>query len=239
MITLSVTENQKNEDNLFYVQSTSCDLLSQAGCVARIKSAQERSSLTVSCPEELIGVIRAEIVDKIAEIITIKYKTEFLRENLKVGGLSAVEKDILYASLIAADLDDDKKYTISKINSFNEIAIDGVFNFCLRPLRKKWLDVCECVPNCFLNSQLKEFIYYLIENKRKTVYIDQGKVYDSHYRRLNRSSLLGGEKAKITREVLLSNCGSIDINGKIPKEDEFYLKEYYYDKIFFSGNYLN
>ena len=56
------------------------------------------------------------------------------------------------------------------------------------------------------------------------MYIDGGKVYDNHYRRLKRSSLLGGENIMIIREVLLSNCGEVELFGDIPKEDEYYLK---------------
>ena len=119
------------------------------------------------------------------------------------------------------------------------MAIDGVYNFKLKPLRKKWQEVVECVPQCFLSTQLKEFISYLLENKRKRVYIEDGRVYDWHYRRINRSSLLSGEKVKIVKEVLLSNCGEIEISGKVPKEDEFYLKEYYFDKISFSEKFTN
>jgi hypothetical protein len=69
------------------------------------------------------------------------------------------------------------------------------------------------------------------------VYVDSGKVYDSHYRRLKRSSLLDGEGVKIIREILLSNCGEVELNGSLPKEDEYYLKEFYSDKIIFSSGY--
>ena len=72
---------------------------------------------------------------------------------------------------------------------------------------------------------------------KKRVYIDGGKVYDNHYRRLKRSTLLDGEDMKIIREILLSNCGEVELSGKIPEKDEYYLKEYYNDKIFFSCGY--
>jgi hypothetical protein len=89
------------------------------------------------------------------------------------------------------------------------------------------------MPPSFINSQLKDFITFLLENKKKRSYIDSGKVYDQHFRRLYRCSLLGGDKAKITREIILSNCGEIEINGSLSPDDEFYLKEYYKDKIYF------
>ena len=115
--------------------------------------------------------------------------------------------------------------------------MDGVYNFRLKPLKKKWGEVASYIPTSFLNTQLKEFITYLLENRKKRVYIDCGRVYDSHYRRLRRSMLLGGDGVEIVREVLLSGCGEVELCGDIPKDDEFYLKEYYSDKIYFSGSF--
>ena len=92
-------------------------------------------------------------------------------------------------------------------------------------------------PTCFVSSQLRDFIGYLIENRKKRVYVDEGKVYDSHFRRLKRCSLLDGEELKIIREILLSNCGEVEISGKIPEEDEMYVRELFGDKIYFSSGY--
>ena len=231
-----VTENQTAEDNLLYLQTMLSELFTNSDCNARLDSVFGRSKLTINCPDYYGDIIKTEVCDRVAEVITIKYKSEFFNSNLKVGGLSVNEKDILYASLIAADLDDDKKYTFDRLKNYSEIAIDGVYNFRLKLLKKKWWDVIDCIPPCFLTSQLKEFISYLIENKRKRVYIDNGRVYDNHYRRLNRCALLGGQGVKIIREVLLSNCGEVNITGDIPKEDEFYLKEFYTDKISFKSD---
>ena len=239
MTSITITENQSNEDGLLYVQTSGSELFSYAGASARLFSVDERSILTINCPEYYSDIIRAEIADKVAEIITIKYKYDYFKKNLHVGGLSAVEKEILLTSLIAADFDDDKKYAYDRIKSFTEISVDGTFNFRLKPLKSKWGEVVDCIPNCFLSSQLKEFISYLIENKRKRVFVDHGKVYDSHYRRLKRSSLFGGDKIKILREILPSNCGEVELAGKIPEEDEYFLKEYYKDKIIFSSGEVN
>ena len=239
MINISITENELSEENLLYVQSAVSEVAFHAGCSISENKNCGRAKLSINCPEYYSDIIRTEIADTVAEIIAIKYKYEFFKKNLHVGGLSKVEKEILFTSLIAADLEDDKKYAYERIKTYQEIAVDGIFNFRLKPLKKKWQDVVGCVPSCFLNTQLKEFITYLLENKKKRVYVDGGRVYDSHYRRLKRTSLLDCEKVKIVREVLLSNCGEVELNGAIPKEDEYYLKEYYTDKIIFSNGYIN
>ena len=236
MAQIKITESGSNENNLFYVQSALGEIFTHAGCSLTNLADEKRSILTVNCPEEYKDIIRVEISDKVAEVIAIKYKNDFFKKSIVIDGLSSVEKEILIASLIAADLEEDKKYAFERIKKDDSIAIDGIFNFKLKQLKKKWQEIVAYIPTCFLNSQLKEFISYLIENKRKRIYVESGRVYDSHYRRLKRSTLLDGQSTLITREILLSNCGEIRLYGELPEEDEYYLKEFYNDKIVFSSN---
>lgn len=237
MTSIIISEKDYNQNNLFYIQSSIGDLLSHADCSITPSKMDGRVALLINCPEYYIDIIRTEIADKVAEILVIKYKYEYLKKQVAVCGLSSIEREILLTSLIAADLDDDKKFAFDRLKSDNNICIDGIYNFKLSCLRKKWQDIAECIPACFMNTQLKDFIYYLLENKKKRVYVDNGLVYDCHFRRLKRSMLLDGESIKIIREILLSNCGEVELLGQIPKDDEYYLKEFYNDKIFFSNRY--
>ena len=145
----------------------------------------------------------------------------------------------MIASLISADLEEDKRYTFEKLRGVKELAVDGIYNFRLQALRKKWEEIVSYMPKCFVNSQLKDFIGFLLENKRKRVYVENECVFDSHFRRLNRCSLLGGENLVLLREILLSGAGEVEIKGKISELDEKYLKEYYGDKIYFVNKYFS
>ena len=233
MAKIIISENQKGKNNLYYIQSCLSELFVRTGSNL-FEKEDLRNDLILDCKDCFLEVIRAEIFDKIAEVIAVKYKYDFFKENIKISGLKSCEYEILMASLIAADLDDDKKYCISKLPQVNEINIDGFYNFRLGALKKKWTEVASYMPPSFINSQLKDFITFLLENKKKRSYIDSGKVYDQHFRRLLRCSLLGYDNAVVIREVLLSNCGEVEINGKLEPDDEYYLKEYYKDKIYFS-----
>lgn len=237
MTEITISENEYNENNLLYLQTTLSELLANIECKQKCSLVGKRYKYTLICPDNYQDIIRAEIADKLAEIIAVRYKYEFFKKTIKLVGLSPLEKEILYVGLIAADLEDDKKYSFDRFKYMNEIAIDGTYNFKLQPLKRKWSDVASYMPNCFLPSQLKDFMIYLLENKKRRAYIDQENVYDSHFRRLRRCMLLEGEKAKIVREVLLSNCGEVELNGKIPIEDEKYIKDYYGEKIFFTTNF--
>lgn len=236
MTKIIITENDYNQNNLLYIQSVMGELFSHADCSVRFGELSGRASLSITCPEYYADIVKAETADKIAEIIAIKYKYDYFKNCIKTVGLKTIEKELLYAGLIAADFDEDKKYAFDKLKSYEDMAIDGIFNFRLQPLKDKWKDVVQYIPAGFMNTQLKEFISYLVKSKKKRVYIDCGKVYDWHYRMLKRSSLLDGDSIKIVREVLLSNCGEVELNGEIPNEDEYYLKEFYSDKIIFARN---
>ena len=239
MTTILVTEKQGEKGNLYYVQSSLTDVFSYANCTLSVEQVNDRQMLRINCPSEYKDIVCVEVADKVAEVIAIKYKNDYFKNGINIQGLNQIEKEIMYASLIAADLDEDKKYSFDKIKGSENIAIDGMFNFKLGALRKKWQDIIDYIPNCFLNTHLKDFVGYLLENKRKRVYVESGRVYDCHYRRLKRSQLLDGDKAKIVREILLSNCGEVRLTGELPQEDEYYLKEFYNDKIVFCGENSN
>ena len=239
MAKIIVTDKDYNENNLLYAQNCLGELVQSVSGSFSIERSGNRSVLTVNCPSEYQEILSAEIADKTAEVVAINYKYEFFKKYVKVAGLNEKEYEILLASLIAADLEEDKRYAFEKMKGSFDIAIDGVYNFRLKALKQKWLDIVSFMPPCFINSQLKDFISYLLENKRRRIYIDGGKVFDCHYRRLLRSSLLDGERLKITREALLSNCGEIELSGDLPEDDEYYLKEFYNDKIYFHNGYFN
>ena len=233
MAKIIISENQNRKNNLLYIQSCLSELFIRTGC-AILEREDYRADLIIEANDCYKEVLTAEIYDKVAEVIVVKYKYDYFKNIIKIVGLKECEYEILMASLIAADLEDDKKYCLSKMQPSCVVNIDGIYNFRIPALKKKWQDVASYMPPSFINSQLKDFITFLLENKKKRSYIDSGKVYDQHFRRLYRCSLLGGDKAKITREIILSNCGEIEINGSLLPDDEFYLKEYYKDKIYFS-----
>ena len=239
MAKVEITENKKLGENLFYIQSSLSEMFNHADCMVKTTVLGDRAKLIINCPEYYFDIINAEISDKIAEVITISYKYDMFNKQLKLGGLSKEEREILLVSLIAADLEEDKKFCFEKLKGNTNVAIDGMVNFRLKPLIKKWQEIIEYMPTCFFPSQLKQFIEYLIENRKRRVYIDNGKIFDGHYRRLKKHTLINYDKLNVIREVILSNCGEIEINGSIPQTDEVYLKEYYGDRIIFSTGYFN
>ena len=135
MAEITITERENNFENIRYLKSGLDELFERTGCQLNWYSASGRTSFGVDCPECYQDIIRAEMLDRTAEIIAIKYKYDYFKSQIKMGGLSEVEREILYASLIAADLDEDKRYAYEKIKGENNVAVDGFFNFRLAPLK--------------------------------------------------------------------------------------------------------
>ncbi|HCH74846.1 MAG TPA: hypothetical protein DEV87_06680 [Clostridiales bacterium] len=234
MAVITVSDSVKNLKGAEYVANSVKELVSGAGGGAVVKDEGGRVTVKISCPDRFKEVVRAETLDKVADVVAIYYKYDYFKTAVNLYGLTPEEKEILFTGLIAADLEDDKKYAAARLGLKEEISVDGVFNFMLIPLKRKWEDVASYLPSRFKGEQLKDFMTYLLERKSKRVYVDSGRVYDWHFRRLKRSDLLSGENIKIVREVLLSNCGEVELSGNLPERDEKYLKEYYGDKVFFS-----
>ena len=237
MTKICITDGATGINGLKYIKDSMSELTAKTATSVALTTRNNRAALSFDCPEYYADIFQAEVADRIAEVIVVGYKYEYFKQAVKVAGLGSTEREILIASLIAADLPEDKKYAFDRIKTIKEAAIDGVFNFRLKPLKAKWRDVADYMPACFLSSQLKEFVTFLLENKKKRTYIDDRKVYDNYYRRLKRSTLLGGGDGEIIKEVLLSGCGEVEIRGDIPSTDEKYLKEFYGDRIYFTQSY--
>lgn len=239
MAKLVITDKDTCKTNIDYLYYALSDLIMQTESVMTEKHLGAREQLTVDCKEYYFDIIKGEALDKIADIIVVNYKYNYFKSNLTLNGLNDIEKELLLTSLISADLDDDKKFAVSKLKNFNELAVDGMYNFRLKPLKNKWKEITEYMPSYFAKYDLKEFISYLLEGKKKKVFIDGNRVYDANYRRLIRGVLMNEnlEDGKIIREVLLSGSGEVELCGQLSPTDEYYLKEFYGDRVICVGGY--
>lgn len=237
---LKITESAYKRNNILYIKESVMPIVNglQASCY--LQEGKTRIELVVNVSKEYSDIVKQELIDKIADVIAINYKYSFFSRELSVSGLSPTDRELLLTALISADVDDDKKYALKKLKSFEEYAIDGIFNFRMKPLKIKWQEILSYIPNGFQSLQLKDFITYLIKDKSgKKVYFEDGCVYDKRFNLLKRRSLLSGDSGElpIVKEVLLSGAGEIELGSPLPSSDEGYLKEFFADRIRFQEGY--
>lgn len=234
MKSITVTDNFKAYENSIYIYSSLGDVFLNTGSKVTEKIFGDRIHITVEADERYFKVVKAEIEDRIADIITINYKSKYIKPQIRPIGLNEKERELLLSAIISADLEDDKRYVLRKMDGMENYTIDGIMHFRLKPLKEKWDEVVSYIPKGFKPTELKEFMTYLLNEKKESkAYITKQKVYDNKFKRLNRSILLGEEDLKIVKEIILSCSTAIELDGEIPKEDEYYLKEYYGNRINF------
>lgn len=230
---IRISDDAKNKDKVEYVRSTLERALSETGGSARNFVDGDRVFLEIRAVGAYADYARGEAEDKISDAIAVGYKYDFFKSRIKAVGLNRLESEILYSALIAADIDEDKRYVSRRIRSLDRYAIDGVYNFRLAPLKKKWEEISEYAPSLFTTRQLVDFVRYLVgEKKGKKAIVSDGKVYDGNYNLLERVNLLPNEaEGRILREVILSASGKVEVNSELPEFDKKYLCAFYGDKL--------
>jgi len=231
-----VSENYENNENILYVRDNLSQIIFK-DAKDEVFADKHRVGVRFSLDDKIIRLAIKDIADKISDVIAIKYKYAFFNERLKVGGLDCVNREILLTAIISADLYDDKRYVLSKFNCFNEIAIDGFFNFRLENLKRKWTEICTFIPEFFTERELKEFVLYLINEKTaRRVRVNGESVYDRLGNRLKRATLIPGSGLIVFKELLLAGVNEIEMFALPSDENEINdLKDYFGDKILFNS----
>lgn len=233
MALINISEKEQNSNNLLYIQKNLCELFRQTSSKFSVSIFAKRAVLSVNVNDYYETLVKNEIAGCVSEVLTVFYKYEFLKKRLFTAGLSKEDNDILMSSIIACDYYQDFDYILKKIGEFDDIAIDGIYNFKLKALKEKWQEITEVFPPSFTKLELKDFVGYIQKGLKNKIFIEDGKVYDEHFKRLNRSELIGNEFSVI-KEAILSNAGKIELlsNGDIPFEND--LKLYYGDRVTFN-----
>lgn len=238
---LKITDCDANVGNIVYTYSGLSEVLSGTARKFSAYSSGGRAVLEIAVDNGYGEMLRAEIEDKVADVIAINYKYKYFAKKVHPYGLNEVEQGVLLSALISADVEEDKRYVIKKLEG-DEYSVDGVFNFRLTALKNKWAEVVGYVPKTFDGERLKDFIAFLLDEKRGArVFVDKGKVFDKHFRRMTRSFLTGRQYGadKLVNEVLLSGAGEVELLTALPTDVEDFLMEYLGSKIIFGKTYFS
>ena len=163
---IKISDETERADGIRYISAALKNVISETGGAISEKYNGDRAELKIKTPERFVDYIRSEAEDKIADVVAVGYKYDYFKKDIPASGLKDFEREILYSALIAADIDDDKRYIVKRTRIFDEYVIDGIFNFRLVPLRHKWEEITGYIPLVFTDKQLREFVRYLVGEKR-------------------------------------------------------------------------
>ena len=228
-----------SESNINYIGNTIGEILASTSGHLKTFEIGEGAGIMLSLNPRYSDFIIEEIKDRIADVIAVSYKYDMFSAKIRPSGISEYQRQILLTTIIAADIEEDKRYVKSKLCVSEENSIQGIFNFKMKALKDKWEEIASFLPSYFTSELYKNFISYMLEDFNEgKVYVLEGKVFDDRYNRLRKSCLLGGEGSPVIKEILLSKSREVELMSKIGESEENFLKEFYGKKVIFQNNYF-
>lgn len=224
-----VSDGREHSSFITYLYNAVSAELVRTGGTGELMFGEERVALRLHAKESS-GVF-SQARERIAEIIGIGYKFDFLSGRLRVC-LSSREKKLLCAALIAADYEGDKAYIRRKVGRGNEYAIDGFYAFRFGSLREKWERIAEYIPEGFASDDLKKFCEFLVGESKSKIYLKGNTVFGENFLPLRRSRLTGEED--LETEILLSDAGFVYCLGEVEDSVGDFLQKYYAERAIFS-----
>ncbi len=210
----------KVRDRFSFLPSTS-DMLSDGEHV-EVAFRTERAY----CP-----YVRKFAEEHIADVIAIGYKYAYFEKQLALPLLKAEDRRLLLTALVAADYPEDKAYALRKLRGQRSYCLDGVYNFRLRELARRWAGIVDYVPTDMGEEALDGFLGYLTEDGEGKIFLKDGKVYDDKYRVLTKSVLTG--KETVFGEIILGGAEKVYCFGETDEKTARLLKKYYGEKAVF------
>ncbi len=227
---ITVSERLEKSPYITYLYNTLAEVLVHTGGAEELLLGGERAAIRIHAGRDE-ALVKAQLIDRISEIIGIGYKYGFLSGKLNVC-LPKKEKRLLCAALIAADFEGDRAFIRRKIEGTEQYSIDGFYNFRLGMLREKWAKIVDYIPVSFSSGDLKHFCDFLVGESRRKIYVKGNAVYGENFVPLRRSRLMGEED--LETEIMLSDAGFVYCLGKVEDSLEDFLQKYYAERAVFS-----
>lgn len=131
-----------------------------------IKKLCGRFYASVVCPENNYSDIKILIKDMLRDIILINYKYVFFKKSLNIKISDKALESLFYTSITLYDREYDYELLNLNFAAEKELTVDGIFNFCLSELKKRWVTVAQILQDNFYSDNdrdaICEFIKHII-----------------------------------------------------------------------------
>lgn len=237
---LRITETAVRK-RLGVVRDSLSQIFRVAGVKARYEEGDCAASLLLEIPEHYLEFVFAEVREKLADVIAVGYKYDFLIQNTQFWGLSPQQKELFLTAVIAADYTEDRRFAQRAITLNEEISVDGFYHFKLQKLTEKWKEICACLPAYFGEEIYRSFMQYLIDDfSDSPVYLVGEIVYDKRYGKRNLSLLLSEKNQPNPAQEILLCCGkNVHVVGDAESSAIPFVKDFYGKNVrFYSGETL-
>ena len=140
---ITIVQNGYDAAYMSYLYTRVKERFSFLPATCRMEKQGDSYRIGFSTQKEYCPYVRKFAEENIADVLSVGYKTHFFQRRLRIPLLDNQEKNLLITALVAADYKDDKTHVSRKLRGLKSYCLDGVYNFCLHDLKKRWEGVAE------------------------------------------------------------------------------------------------
>lgn len=219
MYELSLNVDKKDGHFLNYLALQLDKPLAQARGISALEQIDDRTYFSLACYDESAGQIVSLVKDLLADIFSIGYKNKYLSKKLCMGAEDLLSRTLVNTMCIF-DNSYDKSSIKKSIDSMQNLALDGFYNFRLGDVKRKWDEIVtlsntyDTVINDY--DTMKDFLMFLLEaiptlvNNLSVIFDRESgfEMFDEKGQRLNKLTTLSTKED--AEEDLLYNLVCIN-----------------------------
>lgn len=161
-----------HEDICKHIYSTIQKKLADVANIVVCHKIGNNCHVTMAVDEKNVLWARSVLFEIVADIISSKYKHEFLTEHIKVFADENKRKKLICA-LVAFDIEEDKQIVKNSLDFFDKINIDSFLNFRLGELYGRWKSIAsivsENVPSEFVSTFVDDITRQFVGSSKTIV----------------------------------------------------------------------
>lgn len=146
MYQLTVSVDSANAGWLYSVEDIVKGKLKDCFAVSALNVSGRRLYCGFGCESTCRAQLLSAVKESLVEMYAVVSKFDFVKNNLELS-LPPLSYDILLHTLVAFDRENEYKILNKLVSVKNGMALDGVFNFKMKELKERWLEICNLTKN--------------------------------------------------------------------------------------------
>jgi len=214
MFRFSINIESSRKSYLEHIRKNMLYPVNNAGGTQKLLSGDGRSYLEISVENEYKDRIEYALKNLIAEVISMGFKTDYLKSRLRFGEETLLDRTLVN-TMSVFDNSIDRKLAFSGLEEVNKLSLDGFFTFRMQRLRERWDEIVTVTGTnsvIYYSEEVKrEFLQYLVASLptlSRNVTLDTAifgsTLYDGMGKEIERLSLLKSGDFSEEEEILFN-----------------------------------
>lgn len=163
---LVLNTTKRDSHFLNYIYDRIARPIESVGGICTIYEFEDKITLGVVVSDECFSSVNKAAKSAVAEVLAIGYKNRFLKERIDID-TSSLAGRLLLDTMCIFDSNYDTKVIRKNILEIVNLNLEGCYNFRLKEIKDKWLEIVELSNNhsAYFNEEgaIFDFLTYLMD----------------------------------------------------------------------------